>query len=80
MSRYFTIVLKWKWYQEQFQEQLEGQTWQIATQNIYVAPEGVAAGVTLTAEQAPWYMMSEEAAPHVSLALERYIDFSGIFL
>ncbi|KAI4888718.1 hypothetical protein NFI96_003920 [Prochilodus magdalenae] len=58
-----------EWYQEQFQEQLEGQTWQIATQNIYVAPEGVAAGVTLTAEQAPWYMMSEEAAPHVSLAL-----------
>ncbi|KAI4874220.1 hypothetical protein NFI96_032033, partial [Prochilodus magdalenae] len=58
-----------EWYQEQFQEQLEGQTWQIITQNIYVAPEGVAAGVTLTAEQASWYMMSEEAARHVSLAL-----------
>lgn len=58
-----------EWYQDQFQEIIEGQTWDINSQNIYVAPEGVAAGVFLTEEQSKWYMMEEEAAPHISLAL-----------
>ena len=57
------------WYQENFQDQLEGHEWTIESRNIYVAPEGVAAAVVLTEEQSSWYMMSEEAAPHVSLAL-----------
>lgn len=57
------------WYQDDFQDQLEGKKWSVATHNIYVAPEGVAAAVILTPEQSHWYMMSEEAAPHVSLAL-----------
>lgn len=61
--------LQTDWYQENFQDQLEGRDWHINTHNIYVAPEGVAAGVDLTSEQLPWYMMAEEAAPHVSLAL-----------
>ncbi|XP_062270837.1 uncharacterized protein LOC133976604 [Scomber scombrus] len=57
------------WYQEQFQDQIEGREWTIDSQNIYVAPEGVAAAVKLNTDQSPWYMMSEEAEPHVSLAL-----------
>ena len=57
------------WYEEQFRDQIEGQIWRIQSQNIYVAPEGVAAGVKLTPEQQQWYKMSDEAAPHVSLAL-----------
>ncbi|XP_059183504.1 endogenous retrovirus group K member 18 Pol protein [Centropristis striata] len=61
--------LQTDWYQQNFQDQVEGHNWTISTQNIYVAPEGVAAAVALTSEQAPWYRMSDEAAPHVSLAL-----------
>ncbi|XP_047440947.1 uncharacterized protein LOC125007992 [Mugil cephalus] len=58
-----------EWYQEQFQEQLEDKEWTVHSQNIYVAPEGVAAGVNLTTEQLIWYKMADEAAPHISLAL-----------
>uniref|UniRef100_A0A3P8VXG3 Gypsy retrotransposon integrase-like protein 1 n=1 Tax=Cynoglossus semilaevis TaxID=244447 RepID=A0A3P8VXG3_CYNSE len=61
--------LQTDWYLDKFQDQLEGNSWEIKTQNIYVAPEGVAAGVDLTPDQLDWYMMGDEAAPHVSLAL-----------
>lgn len=57
------------WYQEKFRDQLEGVCWDVHSQNIYVAPEGVAAGVDLAPEQLQWYMMEDEAAPHVSLAV-----------
>ena len=56
-----------EWYEDQFRDQIEGLDWTI--RNIYVAQVGVAAGVTLTPEQQQWYMMDDEAAPHVSLAL-----------
>ncbi|MEQ2216121.1 hypothetical protein XENOCAPTIV_011048 [Xenoophorus captivus] len=52
-----------------FNETVEGTTWFISSKNIYVAPEGVAASVDLTPEQAEWYLMSDEAVPHVSLSL-----------
>ena len=43
--------------------------WSLATQNIYVGPEGVAAAAILTSHQMIWYQMGEEVVPHVSLAL-----------
>lgn len=58
-----------EWYEEKWQEQVEGTHWEINSEYLYVAPEGVAADVVLTQEQQTWYMMSEEAVPHVSLAL-----------
>uniref|UniRef100_A0A669BLY9 ribonuclease H n=1 Tax=Oreochromis niloticus TaxID=8128 RepID=A0A669BLY9_ORENI len=56
-------------YQEQFQSELEGKTWNVQTQNIYVGPEGVAAAVKLTIEQLPWYNVGESSAPHITLAV-----------
>ncbi|MEQ2167003.1 hypothetical protein GOODEAATRI_034334 [Goodea atripinnis] len=47
----------------------EGRTWFISSKNIYVALEGVAATVDLTPDQAEWYLLSDEAVPHVSLSL-----------
>ncbi|XP_061735441.1 uncharacterized protein LOC133538125 [Nerophis ophidion] len=58
-----------QWYEEQFSRDIEGTNWALSTNNIYVAPIGVAAEVSLTPEQLQWYMMSDEASPHVSLAL-----------
>uniref|UniRef100_A0A3B4WJT3 ribonuclease H n=1 Tax=Seriola lalandi dorsalis TaxID=1841481 RepID=A0A3B4WJT3_SERLL len=58
-----------EWYEEQFSNDIEGTEWSIDTESIYVAPIGVAAGVTLLPAQQQWYMMGDEAAPHVSLAL-----------
>nr|XP_023686842.1 uncharacterized protein LOC111853780 isoform X2 [Paramormyrops kingsleyae] len=58
-----------EWYEELFTEQLEGQQWQFASENIYVGPDGVASATLLTSEQLPWYIMGQEAVPHVSLAL-----------
>ncbi|XP_072566556.1 uncharacterized protein [Paramormyrops kingsleyae] len=57
------------WYEELFAEQLEGHKWQVASENIYVGPEGVASATLLTPEQLPWFMMGQEAVPHLSLAL-----------
>nr|XP_023646965.1 uncharacterized protein LOC111833194 [Paramormyrops kingsleyae]XP_023646975.1 uncharacterized protein LOC111833194 [Paramormyrops kingsleyae]XP_023646983.1 uncharacterized protein LOC111833194 [Paramormyrops kingsleyae] len=57
------------WYEELFAEQLEGQQWQVASENLYVGPEGVASATLLTSEQLPWFMMGQEAVPHISLAL-----------
>nr|XP_015798270.2 uncharacterized protein LOC107374635 [Nothobranchius furzeri] len=57
------------WYKEAFQNHLEGQQWCVQTTDIYAAPEGVAAAANLTQEQLAWYMMGDEAVPHVSLAL-----------
>lgn len=61
--------LQTEWYEDRFQNQLQGEDWTLQIEHIYVAPEGVAAGVKLTAEQQVWYRMSDEAAPHVSLAI-----------
>ncbi|XP_072571876.1 uncharacterized protein [Paramormyrops kingsleyae] len=58
-----------EWYEELFAERLEGHKWQVASENIYVGPEGVASATLLTSGQLPWYMMGQEAVPHVSLAL-----------
>nr|XP_015797242.2 uncharacterized protein LOC107373618 [Nothobranchius furzeri] len=57
------------WYQQAFQNSCEGNAWEIRVSDIFVAPEGVAAAVSLTPDQLPWYMMADEAVPHVSLAL-----------
>ncbi|XP_013877922.1 uncharacterized protein LOC106527544, partial [Austrofundulus limnaeus] len=56
-------------YQDWFQENLEGNQWQIVSENIYVGPEGVASAVKLTDAQLQGYKMGQEAVPHVSLAL-----------
>lgn len=40
-------------YREQFESELEGQTWNMGSHNIYVGPEGVAAAVKLMDEQLP---------------------------
>nr|XP_024655942.1 uncharacterized protein LOC106675601 [Maylandia zebra] len=56
-------------YREQFQSDLEGQTWNVRTHNIYVGPEGVAAAVKFTDEQLPWYNVGEDSAPHITLAV-----------
>ncbi|KAK1803272.1 hypothetical protein P4O66_004057 [Electrophorus voltai] len=56
-------------YQEEFYAQCAGEIWEVSSNVIYVAPEGVAAAINLTPKQLKWYMMQEEAAPHVSLAL-----------
>uniref|UniRef100_A0A3Q3LPS7 ribonuclease H n=1 Tax=Mastacembelus armatus TaxID=205130 RepID=A0A3Q3LPS7_9TELE len=60
--------LQTDWYREEF-DQVIGDSWSIDTENIYVAPEGVAAAVKLLPEQQQWYQMEEDSAPHVSLAL-----------
>uniref|UniRef100_A0A1A8G6N4 ribonuclease H n=1 Tax=Nothobranchius korthausae TaxID=1143690 RepID=A0A1A8G6N4_9TELE len=57
------------WYKQLFQDQIDEQQWVIETTDIFAAPEGVAAAAVLTSEQYAWYMMSDEAVPHVSLAL-----------
>ncbi|KAL3969276.1 trafficking protein particle complex subunit 9 [Sarotherodon galilaeus] len=56
-------------YREAFQSELEGQTWNVQTQNIYAGPEGVGAVVKLTDEQLPWYNMGSDSAPHITLAV-----------
>ncbi|CAJ1050397.1 Retrovirus-related Pol polyprotein from transposon opus [Xyrichtys novacula] len=56
-------------YLEEFQNQLEGKTWQLHSGDILVGQQGVAAMVNLTREQQSWYNMSETAFPHISLAL-----------
>ncbi|KAL3989186.1 hypothetical protein ACER0C_013504 [Sarotherodon galilaeus] len=56
-------------YREQFESDLEGETWNVKTHNIYIGPEGVAAAVKLTDEQLPWYNVGEDSAPHVTLAV-----------
>ncbi|XP_005755484.1 uncharacterized protein LOC102208784, partial [Pundamilia nyererei] len=56
-------------YRDLFQSDLEGQTWNVCSQNIYVGPEGVAAAVKLTDEQRPWFKMGPDSVPHVTLAV-----------
>uniref|UniRef100_A0A3B5M0X8 Peptidase A2 domain-containing protein n=1 Tax=Xiphophorus couchianus TaxID=32473 RepID=A0A3B5M0X8_9TELE len=58
-----------EWFQEQFETHLAGVDWTVFSQDIYVAPEGVAAAVDLTHDQSFWYKMQDEAVPHISLAL-----------
>lgn len=58
-----------EWYQDVFDENLEGREWHIHTTGIYVGPQGVAALAELTQEQMVWYRMQDESVPHVSLAL-----------
>ncbi|XP_032437007.1 uncharacterized protein LOC116731404 [Xiphophorus hellerii] len=58
-----------EWYQEQFEANLASNDWTVFSQDIYVAPEGVAAAVNLTQDQLFWYKMHDEAVPHISLAL-----------
>ena len=36
---------------------------------MFMGPEGVAAAVKLTPEQLQWYEMTDEAAPHITLAV-----------
>lgn len=50
-------------------DDLEGQTWNVRSHNIYAGPEGVAAAVKLTDEQLPWYNMGSDSAPHITLAV-----------
>lgn len=56
-------------YRDHFQSELEGQTWNVCSQNIYVGPEGVAAAVKLTEEQRPWFNMGPDSVPHITLAV-----------
>lgn len=56
-------------YREQFESELEGQTWNMGSHNIYVGPEGVAAAVKLMDEQLPAWNMGSDSAPHITLAV-----------
>ncbi|XP_042070941.1 uncharacterized protein LOC121812529 [Haplochromis burtoni] len=56
-------------YKDLFQSELEGQTWNVCSQNIYVGPEGVAAAVNLTDNQRPWFKMGPDSVPHITLAV-----------
>ena len=56
-------------YQDEFQQNLLDTTWGIGVRDVYIAPAGVAAAVKLTPAQEQWHRMSEEAVPHVSLAI-----------
>lgn len=49
-------------YREQFESELEGQTWNMRSHNIYVGPE-------LMDEQLPAYNMGSDSAPHITLAV-----------
>ncbi|GCC27440.1 hypothetical protein chiPu_0005864 [Chiloscyllium punctatum] len=56
-------------YQHAFYQHLEGTQWDISSSCILLGKEGVASVVELSAEQLEWYEMSEEAIPHVTLAV-----------
>ncbi|GCC46515.1 hypothetical protein chiPu_0030413 [Chiloscyllium punctatum] len=56
-------------YQHAFYQHLEGTQWDISSSCILLGKEGVAGVVELTAEQLEWYEMSEEAIPHLTLAV-----------
>lgn len=51
-------------YREEF-FQIEGSSWPLKTDSLYVGPEGVAAAARLTPEQEVWYK-SQSASPYVS--------------
>lgn len=44
-------------------------TWDITSTCLLIVPEGVVGHIQLSPEQNEWYRLSEEAVPHVSLAL-----------
>ncbi|GCC39382.1 hypothetical protein chiPu_0023223 [Chiloscyllium punctatum] len=56
-------------YQHAFYQHLEGTQWEISSSCILLGKEGVAGVVELTAEQLERYEMSEEAIPHLTLAV-----------
>lgn len=56
-------------YQDAFSNEIEGMQWQINSSCILMGKQGVAAAVDLTPEQAEWYEMTQEAFPHVTLAV-----------
>ncbi|GCC39458.1 hypothetical protein chiPu_0023893 [Chiloscyllium punctatum] len=56
-------------YQHAFYQHLEGTQWDISSSYILIGKEGVADVFELTAEQLEWYEMSEEAIPHLTLAM-----------
>ncbi|GCC36812.1 hypothetical protein chiPu_0015312 [Chiloscyllium punctatum] len=55
--------------QHAFYQHLEGTQWEISSSCVLLGKEVVAAVVELTAGQLEWYEMSEEAIPHVTLAM-----------
>ncbi|KAI7790212.1 hypothetical protein IRJ41_024809, partial [Triplophysa rosa] len=58
-----------EWYQESFETELEGRTWDVKCTGIWVGKEGVVGAVDLTNDQQQWYRMGGEAKPHVTLAV-----------
>lgn len=60
---------KTEWYEDFFSEFLEGKSWEICSNDIYVGPQGVAALVLLPEDKESWFRMGNESVPHVSLAV-----------
>ena len=56
-------------YEDGWEEEKEGDTETIQVTDIYVGKEGVAAHCKLSEEQALWYALGDEAAPHITLAI-----------
>lgn len=56
-------------YQDAFSAEIEGTQWPIKSSCILIGAQGVAAAVDLTSEQAEWYRISQEAMPHITLAV-----------
>ena len=54
-------------YDEPWYNQKDGQLEDLRCGDIYLGPEGVAAGVDLTEEQLSWFQLEPESVPHVSL-------------
>lgn len=53
-------------------QKIDGQTFQVGYQNLYLGPEGIALAATLPEELRPYYMGSDESAPHVTLAVSKH--------
>ncbi|XP_023256299.1 uncharacterized protein LOC111650621 [Seriola lalandi dorsalis] len=56
-------------YKAEFEDKIEGDTWALHVEGIYVGQEGVASAVMLPEYRKSWYKMSNTATPHISLAL-----------
>lgn len=61
---------KTEWYEDLYFEFLEGKSWEIWSEDIYVGPQGVAALVQLMEDKQSWFRMGDKSVPHVSLAVD----------
>lgn len=56
-------------HQSRFNDQLEGQVWEITVPGMVLGPEGVVAPSKLTPEQSEFYKLGPHSAPHLTLAI-----------